>query len=77
MVLEVVPPCFQTHLKVVKFQISKSTEDRLEFVKLLLKNAMVLEKMSIYGLESDIEEIKEKLLESPRGSDHASISFNE
>ncbi|KAM7498728.1 hypothetical protein LguiA_023142 [Lonicera macranthoides] len=83
--LVVPPPCLRTRLKVVRFGVLNGIERELKLVKYLLKNAEVLEEMSITASlflqrntksESEMEDLKEEVLAFPRGSNHVSILFN-
>ncbi|KAB1200807.1 hypothetical protein CJ030_MR0G006216 [Morella rubra] len=75
-VLDSVPPCFMSHLKRINVFRYGGHELNLLAVKILLKNAVTLEKMIITGLKhisGDVEEqtrIRQQLLELPRGSQY-------
>ncbi|KAF8380604.1 hypothetical protein HHK36_028092 [Tetracentron sinense] len=69
--------CLAYHLKTVEISNCEGQENELEFVKFLLKNGRVLEKMTIF-LSTDLEEqmkITQKVLAFPKASSSVAISF--
>jgi hypothetical protein len=59
----IVPDCFVSTLKVVKFEKSFGSEYELSFAKFVMENAKVLERISFSFHEScsEVEKAKEKL----------------
>ncbi|KAE8077490.1 hypothetical protein FH972_016050 [Carpinus fangiana] len=77
--LDIVPPCFLSHLKLIKVPNYGDYEVELFAVKFLLKNAVVLEELIITvedyyvgNLEKEVK-IYKALLELPRGSPNCKI----
>ncbi|KAL4628447.1 hypothetical protein ACB092_05G239100 [Castanea dentata] len=78
-ILDPVPPCFLSQLNCIKDY--EGDEEELSAVKILLKNAVVLDKMVItcsHHFAKDLEKQKkvhEQLLKLPRGSKHCELVF--
>ncbi|KAM4112923.1 hypothetical protein ACJW30_05G178400 [Castanea mollissima] len=80
-ILDPVPPCFLSQLNCIKVYDYEGDEEELSAVKILLKNAVVLDKMVItcsHHFAEDLEKQKkvhEQLLKLPRGSKHCELVF--
>ncbi|KAK9267800.1 hypothetical protein L1049_010236 [Liquidambar formosana] len=80
--LDPVPPCFLSHLKCIKVYNFDGNKDQLYVMKILLKNATVLDKMVItsrvhvgrLGLK---KKVRKQLLKLPRGSMSCTVVFCE
>nr|XP_023898997.1 F-box/FBD/LRR-repeat protein At5g56420-like [Quercus suber]POE52583.1 f-box/fbd/lrr-repeat protein [Quercus suber] len=81
-ILDPVPPCFLSQLNCIEVCNYKGDEKELSAVKILLKNAVVLDKMVItcsHHFAKDLEKLKkvhEQLLKLPRGSKHCELVFD-
>nr|XP_023899009.1 F-box/FBD/LRR-repeat protein At5g56420-like isoform X1 [Quercus suber]XP_023899010.1 F-box/FBD/LRR-repeat protein At5g56420-like isoform X1 [Quercus suber]XP_023899011.1 F-box/FBD/LRR-repeat protein At5g56420-like isoform X1 [Quercus suber] len=81
-ILDPVPPCFLSQLNCIKVYDYEGDEEELSAVKILLKNAVVLDKMVIscsHRSVKDLEKLKkvhEQLLKLPRGSKHCELVFD-
>lgn len=80
-VQEMVPQCFLSHLKVVKFVCFGGATQELDLAKFFLTNAMVLEVMIINAssylkCQAEFEPVKKLLSTFPKGSSHAKILFS-
>ncbi|XP_059433044.1 F-box/LRR-repeat protein At3g59190-like [Corylus avellana] len=76
-ILDPVPSCFLSHLKRIKVDRYDGDENRLSAIKILLKKAVVLEKIVIFfsvflSLENRVKFCKQ-LIELPRGSHNCKI----
>ncbi|XP_062014797.1 F-box protein At4g09920-like [Rosa rugosa] len=71
-VLEPLPPCFLSHLKEIEVYEFYGDEDHIHALKVLLKNAMVLEKMTItWGTDFEVglerkSDVHKQLFDLPR-----------
>ncbi|KAL4628450.1 hypothetical protein ACB092_05G239100 [Castanea dentata] len=80
-ILDPVPPCFLSQLNCIKVYDYEGDEEELSAVKILLKNAVVLEELVIscsHHFAKDLEKQKkvhEQLLKLPRGSKHCELVF--
>ncbi|KAM3749357.1 hypothetical protein ACB098_05G178300 [Castanea mollissima] len=80
-ILDPVPPCFLSQLNCIKVYDYEGDKEELSAVKILLKNAVVLEKLVIscsHHFAKDLEKQKkvhEQLLKLPRGSKHCELVF--
>ncbi|GAU27358.1 hypothetical protein TSUD_55110 [Trifolium subterraneum] len=78
----VVPDCFASSLKVVKFEHVYGLEHELFLAKFFMENGMVLERMSFslvywhWRREELIEEFKEKLYSFKKGVSFAILEFS-
>ncbi|GER53337.1 F-box/RNI-like/FBD-like domains-containing protein [Striga asiatica] len=68
-----VPNCLSSHLKIVQIHELKGTENELDMVRYLLKNAEVLERMELHCLAESIGRISS----FGRGSETCEIVFHE
>ena len=81
-ILDPVPPCFLSQLNCIKVYNYTGDKEELSAVKILLKNAVVLDKMIItcsHHFAKDLENLKkvhEQLLKLPRGSKHCELFFD-
>ena len=76
------PPCFLSQLNCIKVYDYGGDEEELSAVKILLKNAVVLEELVIscpQHFAKDLErqkKVHEQLLKLPRGSKHCELVFD-
>ncbi|XP_050288640.1 F-box/FBD/LRR-repeat protein At5g56420-like [Quercus robur] len=81
-ILDPVPPCFLSQLNCIKVYDYTGDKEELSAVKILLKNAVFLDKMVItcsHHFAKDLENLKkvhEQLLKLPRGSKHCELVFD-
>nr|XP_023899019.1 putative FBD-associated F-box protein At3g50710 [Quercus suber]XP_023899020.1 putative FBD-associated F-box protein At3g50710 [Quercus suber] len=81
-ILDPVPPCFLSQLNCIKVYGYEGDEEQLSFVKILLKTAVVLDKIVItcsHDFAKDLEnhkKVHEQLLKLPRGSKHCELVFD-
>lgn len=77
--LEPLPPCFLSHLKLIEMIQFTGEEHQLKALKILLKNAKVLEKMVLYCIPDynwvpgEKTEVLIQLSDHPRGSHFCKI----
>ena len=79
-VVQVEPLCSHHRLKIVLFMDFCWTKLEIELAKFFLKNAIILEEMTIIskgGFNSEIGALKEQLLSFPTGSDCVLILFQQ
>ncbi|XP_040375604.1 uncharacterized protein LOC121053144 [Rosa chinensis] len=73
-VLEPLPPCFLKSLKKIEVHAFLGNQEELDALKVLLKNAMVLEKLiitcsdSFQGRPEKLRDVNNQLADLPRGS---------
>ncbi|XP_059432427.1 F-box/LRR-repeat protein At4g14103-like [Corylus avellana] len=79
-ILEPAPPCFSSHLKWIKVYYYDGDKKKLSAIKILLKKAVVLEKIvlisSLYprkNLDNQVKVVCKQLMELPRGSQNCKI----
>lgn len=75
------PKCLLSSLKRVNYQNLHGTNTEIWFLKFLLENAIVLEKMNVYWSKSSIHdpmnqnETENQLHALPRGSRHCALEI--